>query len=204
MRVHSNNTIAKMKLLRRRGHSINELVHEFSVPKTTVWHHVHKVSVLPECFSELKAKRGGSALRFIARTQEAEKQAKDILGGPRREKAIALVMLYWAEGRKKGCEFINSDGNMIRLYIKILHDVFGITKKDLIPTIRVFTGMNKQECLSYWISVTGLPEQEFIVRLNDGGTRGRTRYGMCRIYVRKGSQYLKIINALINQIIKEM
>ena len=45
MRVHPKNKIKKLKLLRRQGFSINELVSELNIPKTTVWHHIKEVKV---------------------------------------------------------------------------------------------------------------------------------------------------------------
>lgn len=190
--------------MRRKGYSINELVAELSIPKTTVWHHIQAVKVLPEYATILKAKRGGSTKRFMRGVEEAQERAKEILRGPYREQIIALAMLYWGEGHKKSCEFINSDGSMIELFLNILRNAFEVPEQAIKPTMRVFDGMNQDACLSYWSQITGIPKAKFKLRLNDGGTRGRTKYGMCRITVRKGSKLLKLFHALINQIKTEM
>jgi len=110
-------------------------------------------------------------------------------------------MLYWGEGHKKrACEFTNSDGSMIKFYLNILRKVFEVPEELIKPTIRIFTGMDRLESLAYWSSITGIPEEYFTVRFNDGGTRGKTKYGMCRLTVRKSSQLLKVIHALIDYI----
>ncbi len=113
-------------------------------------------------------------------------------------------MLYWGEGTKKVCEFINSDGNMIRCYLSILREMLGITSENVRATMRIFSGMDQNECLRYWSSVTGFPKDKFTVRINDGGTRGKTKYGMCRITVKKGANTLKLIHSLIKRLSNEI
>ena len=108
-------------------------------------------------------------------------------------------MLYWAEGSKKSCDFVNSDGRMINLCINILVKVFNISRDRLTPTIRIFSGMDRRVCLNYWSKITGLPKSRFFVRMNDGGMKSRTKHGMCRIMIRKGSNILKLVNSLIDQ-----
>lgn len=163
-----------------------------------------RYSFLSEYAHMLKAKRGGSAKRFADAKKKAQERARELLQGADREKVVALAMLYWGEGHKKSCEFINSDGSMIRIYLGILRNVFEVPEHAIKPTMRIFTGMDRVECLSYWSRITGIPKDNFTVRFNDGGTRGRTKYGLCRITVRKGSQNLKIILAIIDQYKEEI
>lgn len=203
MRIHSAEKIKEMRELRRRGYSINELVKKLSVPKTTVWHHVHNVRILPKYALFLKSKRGGSAARKQNNWNKARECAEELLKGSNREFAISVAMLYWAEGSKKACEFINSDGRMIEFYLTILKRAFNVSTKAIKPTMRIFTGMNKKECLNYWSRITKIPKKEFVVRYNDGGTKGKTKYGMCRITVKKGGNILKLINSLIEKILED-
>lgn len=204
MRVHSLLKIKELKRLRKRGYSINELVDKLRIPKTTVWHHVHGVKVLPKYVALLKAKRGGSIKRRQKSLELAREAAEKILNGSDRELVVAFSMLYWGEGSKNTCEFISSDGRIIQVYLKILRRVFKINEDLIKATLRIFTGMNRTGCLNYWSGITNIPKRKFKVRLNDGGTRGKTRYGMCRITVRKGAKTLKVIHSLIEQIHKEI
>jgi hypothetical protein len=204
MQVHSDEKIKKLKELRRMGYSINELVRDLSIPKTTVWHHVQKVTVDPAYEAILKAKIGGSRRRKERKIAEAKALAEKILNSPEREYLIILSMLYWAEGCKKACEFINSDGRMIDLYIKILIKVFKIPKERLVPTIRIISRMDRKECLEYWSRITDLPKERFFVRINDGNTKSSTKYGMCRISIKKGSDTLKLILFLIQDFYEQL
>ena len=204
MRIHEDEKIKRLRKLRSRGYSINELVSTLAMPKTTVWYYVQNVSILSRYKGILKAKQGGSAKRKERHLQEAKEQADKLLESSYRNLAIAIAMLYWGEGNKKTCEFINSDGHMIDCYLTILRKVFKLPEESFIPTMRIFDGMDESKCLNYWSNITRIPKNKFIVRFNDGGTRGRTPFGMCRITVKKGSNTLKIIQALIKQFSNEI
>lgn len=203
VRIHPQERINELKALRKTGYSINELVDKFSIPKTTVWHHVHAVRVLPKYLPVLNAKRGGSMKRVQRNWEQAREKARILLAGPHRDLAIAAAMLYWGEGSRKACEFINSNGDMIRTYLTILRGAFNVPEENIKPTMRTFTGMNKRQCLNYWSKVTNIPKRNFFFRYNDGGTRGRTEYGLCRITILKGHKLLKLIRCLISQISEE-
>ncbi len=201
MRVHSVEKINLLKRLRKKGYSINELVDALSIPKTTVWHHIHKVLLSPKYAMILESKRGGSAKRTQRKWLIAKENAHQLLCGSNREHVLILAMLYWAEGTKRVCDFINSDGRMIKLYLGILRTVLKIPEINIKPTIRFFSNTEKEECLKYWSMVTGIAKNRFAIRMNDGGTRGRTKYGMCRISLikGKGSETLKLLHSLIDQ-----
>lgn len=204
MRIHSLAKIKKLKELRKKGYSINELVRKLSIPKTTVWHHIHNIILTPKYLALLKSKIGGSHQRKEKNWATARKVAKEILKSANREYVIAFTMLYWAEGSKNSCDFVNSDGRMINLCINILVKVFNVSKDRLTPTIRIFSGMDEKKCLNYWSKITGLPKSRFFVRINDGGAKSRTKYGMCRIMIKKGSNTLKLINSLIEESYNEL
>lgn len=204
MRIHSVEKINELKKLRVKGFSINELVEKLSIPKTTVWHHVHDIEVSPEGVLRIKTRQGGSVERKERDTKEAWQYSQRLLGGANRDLCIAAAMLYWGEGSKKVCEFINSDGRMIKIYLLFLRNVLKISEKFIKPTMRIYTGMDRRDCLNYWVKVVGISEDKFIVRYNDGSTKGRTKYGMCRITVRKGSKTLKLMHSLMDRLFNEM
>jgi hypothetical protein len=204
MKVHSDQKILELKTLRQKGYSVDDLVKISAIPKSTIWHHVKNIKISEEYLSKLRSSRGGSRKRCELRWIEADKISKKLLSSlSSREKAITLAMLYWAEGSKKHCEFVNSDGRMIKLYLVLLKNLFNISLENITSTMRIFTGMKEKECLKYWSGITGIPQKKFIVRLNDGCSSGRTRYGMCRITVKKGGNILKTVISLINNKLSE-
>lgn len=204
MRIHSIEKIRQLKNFRKKGYSINELVIKFSIPKTTVWHHVHNIKIPKKYAIILKSKQGGSANRKQINLEKAKQCAQELLNSSSKEFLIVISMLYWGEGSKKVCEFINSDGRMIQIYLVILRKILKIPEKSIKPTMRIFSGMNENECLNYWSKITKITKNNFLVRFNDGGIKCKTKYGMCRITIKKGSYILKIMHSLIELIYKEV
>lgn len=203
MRIHSASEIAELKRLRKSGQSINELVARLNIPKTTVWHHIHKIKLNKEATRKIREIQGGSKKRKQQNVVLAQKMAKEFLVNKNRELSIVVAMLYWAEGTKEACEFINSDGRMIKLYLRGLREIFCIKNDEIKPTMRIFSGMDEKRCLSHWSRVTDLSKRQFTIRMNDGGQRGNTQFGMCRITVKKGHFVLKVLRALIDEIYNE-
>lgn len=200
MRVHSESKIEELKHLRRQGLSIGQLMIKMQMPKTTIWHHVHTIELSEESRKILRARQGSSE-RERKNWEEARKRAAALLAGPYRDAIVALAMLYWAEGNKKhGCNFINTDGTMIATYLLVLRKVLTIPEHAIKPTLRIFTGMDGPACLAHWSQITKIPKDRFRVYLNDGGSRGRSPFGMCRITVSRegnGGKILKLIHSVI-------
>ncbi|MEI7513157.1 MAG: hypothetical protein WCJ74_00865 [bacterium] len=205
MKIHSEKIIRKIKELRRQGFSIQQIMFLMSLPKTTVWNYIQDVSLTEEQKAILRTNQGGSTKRRENAIEEAENLASDLLKSKKRESVIIISMLYWAEGHKKNtCSFTNTDMLMISVYLKILRDSLKIPKDRIEITIRIFTGMNRVSCLSYWSSVTGVPKENIRVRFNDGGSSGKTTYGICRVTVIKGHMILKLMHALVGKISKNV
>lgn len=205
MQIHSNQTIDRLKVLRKKGYSIHELMRAFSLPKTTIWHHVHKIKLSPEKVLRLRSAGGrtSSARKQLA-IKRAEKEAFKIVNSDLRYHVSLLSMLYWAEGdNKNNFSFVNTNDDMIKLVIQILDRCLSVKKDQLLITIRYFTGMNRDNCLNHWSKVTGVPKNQIRMYYNDGGSRGRKEFGMCRIAVKKSSYLFKLVRALINNIVNE-
>jgi AcrR family transcriptional regulator len=189
--------------LRGSGASINEIVAATGIAKTTVWHHVKNLTLEPKIFQQLRSKRGGGKARLANHWKTARGRADMLLKGNDREEAIALAMLYWAEGTKKSFDFTNTDGRMIGFYISNIQRILGVPPQDIRITVRYFDKMNEFECLDFWHRATGLPLTQFKVRYNDGGKRGKSRYGICRVTGLRGQQYLKVITSLADEFMNE-
>lgn len=198
---YSLEKINQIKQLRLNGCSILRIMSELNLPKTTVWHHVKDIQLTDSQVRILKSNQGGSKIKKELNIQKANAFARELLSGELREPLIIIAMLYWAEGRKADrCEFINSDGQMIDLYLKILRNILKVPEEYIEITIRIFTGMNQKECVSYWKKITNVDKTRTKVKFNDGGTRGNTKYGLCRVTIKKSHQMLKLMHSLIGLI----
>ncbi|MDP3697866.1 MAG: hypothetical protein Q8R55_07745 [Candidatus Taylorbacteria bacterium] len=179
---------------------------EFSLPKTTIWHHVHKIKLSSEQVLRLRSAGGrtSSARKQLA-LEKAGKEALKIINSDQKYHVSLLSMLYWAEGdNKNNFSFVNTNDDMIRLVIRVLDKCLGIKRSQLLITIRYFTGMNRGNCLEHWSKVTGVPKNQIRMYYNDGGSRGRKEFGMCRIGVKKSSYLFKLIRALISSLVDEI
>lgn len=206
MHIHSDQIINNLKLLRKKGYSIHELMDKFSLPKTTIWHHVHKIKLPPEIILRLRTAGGrtSSARKKLA-LEKAEKEASEIINSNLKYHVSILAMLYWAEGdNKNNFSFVNTNAGMIKLVIHILDKCLGVKRNQLLITVRYFTGMDQNKCLEHWSKVTGVSKNRIRMYYNDGYHRGRTEFGMCRIGVKKSSYLFKLVRSLINGLVNEI
>lgn len=201
----SQQEVDKIVELRKTGHSVPEIQKFVLRGKTTIFNYVKDIK-LSHKYQEIlnKKKRSGGTNRKMKNLKIAKVAAQKILNGSYREMAIIIAMLYWAEGTKRSCSFINSDGKMIAVYLQILREIFNFSYKDVNIILRIFDGMDKNKCLKYWASVTGIHRRYFIVRFNDGGTKCKVPYGMLRIVVKKGDSTLKFIQSVYSLISEEI
>ena len=198
MRVHSLEKIEQLKKLRKEGHSIEDLVKILSIPKTTIWHHIQGIKLRRKYILKLKANQGGSRLKMERDLIKAKGEAEALLNSRYRYLVSMLAMLYWAEGDNKNAfSFTNTNANMIRMFISILKNCFHLNTDRLHITVRYFTGMDRDKCLRHWSQVTQIPKKQIKMYYNDGGTRGRTEFGMCRISIRKSGYLFKVVRSLI-------
>ncbi len=195
--------IMKLKALRRRGYSINEIVSELSIPKTTVWHHLQTVTVLPKYAPILRSRRGGSAKRAKARRVAALTWAQSLLADPAtRTPLLVATGLYWGEGTKKDFGFLNTDSRLIETFLSCLAKL-GVVKSRLKVGIRIYEDLDKTEAIHHWAKITQVsPERITSVEVLSGRKKGKSPYGMCRIRLAKGNDYFNLMMATIELLSK--
>lgn len=201
----SLNEIREIKLLRSQGYSIIEIGNKLKRPKTTIFRYVQGVEILPKFLKNWAGKRGGSkkrkALKEASSLKEAGRLIEDL---SHKEKFILLSALYWGEGSKKSFGLSNTDPNLIRVFLKCLKDIFGIDGSRLRISIRIYDDLDRRKCLDFWSRVTGVKRDKFIsVNVLKGKKKGKLEYGMCRIRVTKGGDYLKKIFS-VNKIVTNL
>lgn len=130
--------------------------------------------------------------------EKAKTKAKNIISPlSKKEKMIIVSCLYWGEGTKNDFSLSNSDPEMIKTFVSFLKE-FGINKKDLRVTIRVYSDLDKQKAIKFWAKTIGVSDKKILnVNVLRGKKEGRLKYGMCRIRITKGGPYLKLIKSII-------
>lgn len=198
MHVHSASKIDAVKEFRKKGLSIKELMIRFQMPKTTVWHHIRNLKLSERQRRRIKEKNGGSKLR-VARQREMA----NILAGritnmiDMREIApFVLSLLYWAEGSKRALVFTNTDSDMIKIFLKVLRETYGVDNSRITAIIRINNFQNSSECFDYWRKITRISPKNISVNLNLIQNKGKSKYGVLRITIKRGGYLLKLVNSL--------
>ncbi len=207
MRKHAPSALLSLKNDRQSGRSIHELMEKYSLPKSTVWHHVHEVKLSQEQKKLLRSRMGAGAKRSQQKWSAAETQAKNIPADFSEAMIwpVLIAALYWSEGTKKGgFVFTNTDESMIRVFLKILREKLKVQDKDLDVLIRTSTPMNPLACRRYWSEVTGMSMKAVRINHDDKHNKGKTIHGMCRLTVRKGGYHLKLMHCLIRELTAKM
>lgn len=107
---------------------------------------------------------------------------------------ISGITIYWGEGDKLSRHLIkvgNTDPSMIRIFVKFLHEICGISKKAMRAYILLYPDLEPSRCTDFWVKKSGLSIKNFnkyVVIQGRHKTR-RLPYGVC--YITVGSTYLK-------------
>lgn len=201
MHAHSKDTIQKIEGLRKAGYSINELVNRFSIPKTTIWHHIKNVKIDPAHIESWRSKRGGSRKRAAKNWEDAKLKAVGFITELGiKEKVLIAACLYWGEGAKREFNIINSDPSLIKVFLKCAEEL-GIRKDKLKITLRIYEDIDRNEAINFWAKTVGVPMKQISnVNILKGKKNGKLKYGICRIRVVKGGIYFKLIQSIIQSI----
>lgn len=86
----------------------------------------------------------------------------------------AGIMLYWGEGAKTEnvVKFVNSDPEMIRIFLKFLREVCGVSEERLKALIHMYPDHDENKIKSFWINLTKISEQNFYKSYIHEGKKG--------------------------------
>jgi hypothetical protein len=120
----------------------------------------------------------------------------------KKDLAIVGALLYWAEGYKRlkikdGRErmdhkisFVNSDAEMITVFVRFLRVVLNIPEEKIHLSMRLYAHINENEARTYWMRATGLQRKCFYktTYLVSGASKGirpfnRLPYGTLQVEV---------------------
>jgi hypothetical protein len=128
--------------------------------------------------------------RELRRKYQEEGRIKAREGDPLH---MAGCMLYWGEGSKPnhGLELANSDLDLIRFYVKFLHESLAVQSEEISVRIYCYTnnGLTVRKIEDYWLSTLSLPRECLKKAITDmqprsSDQKGRIlKYGVCRVTV---------------------
>lgn len=125
---------------------------------------------------------------------------KKVLNNKEKQLKIIASMLYWAEGVKKGVtfvDFVNSDTNMVVLFLKALREVYRIDKSKLRVLLYCYKNQNPKELINYWSKKLKIDQSQFTkpyIRENyDPKNIGRMKYGVVHLRYSDKKLLMKIM-----------
>lgn len=91
-------------------------------------------------------------------------KVKNNLTNKEKQLKIAGLMLYWGEGAKttdKTVDLANSDSLMIKLFLKMLREIYGIDEKKLRILLYCHKNQNVTRLINYWAKATKISPKQF-------------------------------------------
>jgi hypothetical protein len=116
---------------------------------------------------------------------------------------VFIALLYWAEGEKtkRKFAFINSDPDMIKLYLFLLRQSFLIDERLFSIRLYLHEYHDKEKMLSFWSNTTGVCKNQFSVyNKAHTGKNKKIAYPGCLSIVYRDSRILKEIFIIIKRI----
>lgn len=197
--------IKRIRTLRQTGHSLPEIRKAVGRGNSTVYEIIKGVVVAEPYASVLRAKQGGSKTRSAHHWNQAVQNAQRAIGKiSKRDRMLVLAALYWGEGNKTELNLINSDSDLVRIFVSCLLDI-GVRPADLRVSLRIYEDIPRRKAASFWSNVVSVPLSRFgRIDVLKGKKKGKLEYGMCRIRVQKGGSYFKLIMSMIESIKSEI
>ncbi|MFQ5661877.1 MAG: hypothetical protein ACE5F2_01335 [Candidatus Paceibacteria bacterium] len=215
----------KAFLLRKKGRSYNEINRLLGVPKSTLSDWFSGMVLSEEAQKRIQSRVHRGLLNGLIkrnkmqthmarqRAAKTQKEASAEIGKlTKRELLLIGTALYWGEGYKKlvvrnGIErtwhtvsFVNSDENMIRIFIEFANKVLGIPNKDIKATMRLYNHINEKDALRYWMRTSGLPKGVFrkatylaSVASKRKRSYNRLQYGTLQIEIAQTDKFHRIM-----------
>lgn len=193
--------IKKIRELRETGHSLNEIKKVVNRGYGTIFRYVKDVPIPLKYKKILEVKRGGSKSKSLKDWSDSRAKASEIISSFNfKEKMIVLSCLYWGEGNKTELNIINSDPTLIKVVLQCLKEL-GIKKDELKFGLRLFEDIDKNTAVNFWSKFLKIPKKSIkFFEIKNGKRTGRLKYGMCRLRVKSGGKYFKLIMSMIDLI----
>ncbi len=205
---------ARALQLRLQGQSYNEIQKALSIPKSTLSGWFKNVVLSDTAKSRLASRANIGTAMLIKRnkmqTHTAEQRARETRATARKEIPILAkrdllivgAVLYWAEGYKRllirddkermshVISFVNADSHMVKVFVRFLQEIMGISSEDIHLTMRLYPHINETEARTYWREATGLTDSHFqnttqMISIASKGKRpyNRLPYGTLQVAV---------------------
>lgn len=199
--------------LRKKGYSYGEILKQIDVSKDTISRWCRDVKLTKAQRLRLYKKKYSGGLRGCivgAKKKQKEREEltrkliekgkKDIGGISKRDKFIAGIAMYFAEGSKGdgSVSFSNSDPRAIKFMVEWLRKICEIDDTKLRASLYLHDNLNEKEAKKFWSKLTKIPLDQFrksyIVKNNPHRLRKvKHIYGVLKLTVSNVNLHRKIM-----------
>lgn len=161
----------KAKELRKAGMSVKKIAKQLNVTPSSVSLWVRNVSLTEEQKEKLlsdnpafnKQINGAKRRSFLAKQLRSSYQEEGRMIAKTNNQLHAMgCMLYWGEGSKSRtvCQLVNSDPNMLVLFIRFLREIFFVPDEKISIKINCYlnNGLTIEDIEKYWLNLLQLPK----------------------------------------------
>jgi hypothetical protein len=169
--------------LRLKGYSYNEIRDRIGIPKSTLSGWFKDLVLSKKALDRLEARHGIGTEILVKRNKmqthlahqraaKMQSKGKNRIGSLTKHELLHIgVALYWGEGYKKlavkngkevtahNISFTNADPSMVRMFVRFLIEVLGVDKSKILIDVRLYSHMNENKTLDYWLLASGLPKE---------------------------------------------
>lgn len=198
-------------VLRKKGHSIQEIAEKLAVSKGTVSVWCRDISLSARQIEILARRTKHHAVEALLKSAEQQRRTRqemiitasnqgvaDIGRLSKRDLFMVGLGLYWGEGYKRGSQelgFTNSDPALVTTYIRWLYEIYSVENDALILRVSINAQHSDRiaEVERYWSKLTHIPLKQFTKSSLIKTTTKRvfsdrsTHFGTLRIKVRRGT-----------------
>jgi hypothetical protein len=206
MANETNKNLARR--LRQNGQSYSEILKLVNVSKSTLSLWLRDIPLSHEAKTRLEGRSKSRYIGSKSRQHTRINITRQIIEDSKTESINLLqnklflsgLMLYWAEGTKRGQElvnFSNSDPNMIKLMMRWFREVCHVKEERFRIQLHIHSLIDQLEIKKYWSNITGIPDNQFhklIIKKTSLGHRKNILYnGTCCIRVSDKNLFRKIM-----------
>ena len=213
--------------LRKCGNSIGDIATDLGVSKSTVSYWCRNIELSARAQARIASRSHAKSTKYLLAAAEEQRaarlrreatarmRAEERLGECSQRDLLLLGLgLYWGEGYKAGSQelgFTNSDPGMIRVYLRWLESVFGVTADRIVARVSINAEHSHRigDVESYWSRVTSIPHTQFSkpsfihAQSKKLYADSSAHMGTLRVKVRGGTELRREILAFIAQLGQE-
>lgn len=196
----TSDKLAKLKLKYVSGMSMREVGNKLGVSVSTIYHAMKRHGIVRRKPSDT------NSINFLKSPLSFSIKTK--LNTNERLLKVAGLMLYWAEGSKRGkfvVDFANCDEKMISLFLKFLRIIYDVREKKLRIFLYCYSDQDSAQLINYWSDLTKIPRPQFtkpyVKKAPDSRVHGKMEHGLVHIRyadMRLHSKIMQDIGELAN------